>query len=281
MGALVSFSDHDNIRAGQAIAMTEPSARAPISVEWSIPTGPTYFHIGVHNLPPVRAAAIMSELAVYTAAPRRELLRDLLAMLHGLPNTLIVLNHPLWDEAGIGQMEHARWLGRLLERCGEFFHALELNGLRSWKENMGVVALAKETGHPVISGGDRHGCEPNALVNVTNAESFEEFVSEIRNDQVSEVVFMPHYREPLRYRVVQTMWDVVREYPDAPEGRQHWADRVFWRFPDGRVETVAQLWPNCESGIVKQFLWVMRLADSHRFRRALRQALADGEEYCL
>ncbi len=279
--ALVSLSDHDNIQAGQALAMTDPGANVPISVEWTIPTGPTFFHVGVHNLPPHQAPELMARLAEYTAKPRRDLLAELFAMLNALPEVLVILNHPLWDESGIGQNEHARWLGRLLERHGESLHALELNGLRSWKENLNVVAVGRESGHPVISGGDRHGVEPNAILNLTNASTFAEFVHEVRHDRVSDVLFMPQFREPLRYRVVQTMWDIVREYPEAPEGRKTWADHVFWRYADDCVESLSQILEGREPAIVKQFLWAMRLVDNRGFRRALRQALADGEEYCL
>jgi hypothetical protein len=32
----------------------------------------------------------------------------------------------------------------------------------------------------IISGGDRHGCEPSAVLNLTNAKTFSEFIDEIR-----------------------------------------------------------------------------------------------------
>ncbi len=43
----------------------------------------------------------------------------------------------------------------------------------------------------LISGGDRHGVEPNANINLTNATSFTEFVHEIRRQKKSNVLFMP------------------------------------------------------------------------------------------
>ncbi len=278
--ALVSLSDHDNIRAGQALHVMGDTS-APISVEWSIPFGPTYFHVGVHNLPPRRATAILESLEEYTETPRPGLLGDLFAMLNGLPETLLILNHPFWDEAGIGAHEHAHILGRLLERHGEHIHALELNGLRSWAENRKVIWLARQTGHPVISGGDRHGLEPNSVVNITNAACFPEFVEEVRRDRVSDVVFMPQYREPIRLRVLQTMWDIVRPYPEFSEGRRLWSDRVFYRTPEGSVQPLSVLWKGGQPAIVKQFVALMHLVDLRQVRSALRMALTDGEEFSL
>ena len=69
----------------------------------------------------------MKDLALYTSHPVRRLLGELLAALNESPETLLVLNHPLWDEARIGVVEHGQLLGRLLERHGERIHALELN----------------------------------------------------------------------------------------------------------------------------------------------------------
>ncbi len=34
---------------------------------------------------------------------------------------------------------------------------------------------------PVISGGDRHGCEPNGVINLTAARTFSEFAQEVRS----------------------------------------------------------------------------------------------------
>ena len=84
-------------------------------------------------------------------------------------SVLIVFNHPLWDMAGIGHELTLAAATRFLKIYGPRIHALEINGLRSWPENMGVVHLAQESGHPVVSGGDRHGLEPNATINLTRA----------------------------------------------------------------------------------------------------------------
>jgi len=49
--ALVSITDHDDIRAGLELRSAASSGHAPISVEWTAPYGRSVFHLGIHNLP--------------------------------------------------------------------------------------------------------------------------------------------------------------------------------------------------------------------------------------
>lgn len=272
--ALVSLTDHDDIRAGATLRVMDRFAKVPVSTEWTIPLGDTFFHLGVHNLPPASAPAIAAELANYTAHREEENLGGLLQMLNSMREVLLVLNHPLWDEKGIGAENHRQVLERLLTLHGSRFHALELNGLRSWKENHQVVAVGRDANLPLISGGDRHGREPNAILNLTRAGSFGEFVREVRFEGFSHVVFMPQYHEPLRLRILQTMVDVVREYPDNFEGRKKWGDRVFWRHPEtGITMPLASIWPDGGPKIVRHFITAMRLLEWKGVRSALRLAL--------
>ena len=110
-------------------------------------------------------------------------------LLNSCAETLVVLNHPLWDEKGIGAEEHRRALGELIERHGSHIHAFEINGLRCWQENGETAALGRARNVPVVSGGDRHGREPNAILNLSAAESFADFVHEVRYERKSHVVF--------------------------------------------------------------------------------------------
>lgn len=277
LNALVSLSDHDCAEAGFHLQMAREGAHAPISTEWTIPFGPTFFHVGVHNLPANRAHRIMDQLAECTADARPEKLHQTLTWLNEEQSVLIVLNHPFWDEAKTGEIQHSYALGRLMELYGRYFHALELNGLRSWQEQQRVGWLSRGTGLPMISGGDRHGCEANSLINLTNADTFADFVEEIRTEKVSTVMFMPQHREPLRYRVVQTIWDVMRTYPENPKGRQNWSDRVFFRDDDGVARPVSMYWSGNEPAIVKRFSSAIRLVESPHIRAMLRRALAERE----
>jgi hypothetical protein len=274
--ALVSLTDHDDIRAGTQLHLLDRFAKAPISTEWTIPFGETFFHVGVHNMPAALSGEMMQILASFTAEPHPEKLAGLLEMLNAHPGILLVLNHPLWDEKGIGSARHSQILNRLLEQHGHAFHALELNGLRGWRENHQVIAVGRHAGLPLVSGGDRHGREPNAILNLSRATSFAELAREIRFERFSHVVFMPQYHEPLRLRILQTMIDVVRDYPENFMGRRTWADRVFYRNPEtGVALPLAEIWKDGGPMIVKQFVASMRFLEWRGVRSALRLALQD------
>ncbi len=274
--ALISLTDHDDIRAGMLLRVMERFRSAPVSTEWTLPFGPTFFHLGIHNLPAGEASGIMERLRAFTADPREEELSALLGMLDAYPDVLLVLNHPLWDEKGIGIANHGQVLGSLLERHGRYFHALELNGLRSWQENKDVIRLGQQTGLPLVGGGDRHGREANAILNLSCADNLADFIHETRRRRRTHVVFMPTYAEPLKVRILQTMVDVVREYPENLEGRRRWADRVFYRDASACAPVpVSAVWKDGGPKVVKQFVAAMRLLESRTARSLLRIALED------
>jgi len=206
---LVSITDHDDIEAPLRLRVLQDSRHTPISVEWSAPFEDAAFHIGVHGLPARRARECMAALAAYTFQPRADVLGDLLVWLSEQDETLVVFNHPCWDEGRLGLDRHMELVRRFLRRFHGFIHALELNGLRPWRENLKVAALAERAGLPLISGGDRHGCEPNANLNLTQARTFGEFVEEIRLDARSHILFMPQYRQSHTQRIARIVMDVA------------------------------------------------------------------------
>lgn len=237
---LVSLTDHDNIEAGMSLQVATDPREVPVSVEWTAPYGGSIFHLGIHNLPPDSARALMSTFAAFTAAPDEQRLPLILKELGAIPDVLIVLNHPFWLEEGIEQADHDRALPRLLRECIDWLHAFELNGTRRWKENGKVIELARTYGRPLISGGDRHACEPAACINLTNAGTFSEFVREVRQGH-SVPYFLPHYREPMTLRILETAWDILRPYPEYP-GRERWTDRIFYRAEDGIARPLSEVW---------------------------------------
>jgi predicted metal-dependent phosphoesterase TrpH len=238
--SLVSLTDHDNIEAGMSLQVASDPCEVPVSVEWTVPYAQSIFHLGVHNLPPASARELMSTLTAFSASPNEELLPGILRELAEIRDVLIVLNHPFWLEEGIEQADHARALTRILSKCIDSIHAFELNGTRVWKENKKVGELAREYSKPLISGGDRHACEPSACINLTNAASFSEFVSEIRSGY-SVPYFMAHYREPMTLRILEAARDILRPYPAYP-GRERWTDRIFYRGDDGLALPLSQVW---------------------------------------
>jgi hypothetical protein len=250
---LVSLTDHDSIEAGVSLQATHSFQTVPVSVEWTVPYCRSIVHLGIHNLPPAASALWMREMAAYTAAPDDRLLQEILSGCAEIPEVLIVLNHPFWLEEGVQESDRRAALDRLLNACLPWFHAFELNGTRNWSENAATIDLAQAHSRPVVSGGDRHACEPAACFNVTNAGSFSEFAAEVR-DGNSRVVFMPHYERPMALRLLEMSNDILRTYPEFP-GRERWTDRFFYRSEDGVVRSLATLWEDREP-------WVLRPATS-------------------
>jgi hypothetical protein len=273
---LVSLTDHDNIEAGMSLLVTADAREVPVSVEWTVPYERSILHLGIHNLPLAFARGWMSTLAAYTAAPHEQLLPDILSELARVPDVLIVLNHPFWLEEGVEEADHRRALDRVLRECIGWFHAFELNGTRHWKENAKVIDLAHAHFRPLVSGGDRHACEPSTCLNLTNAGSFLEFVSEIRAGY-SFLWFMPRYREPMALRVLEAARDILQPYPEYP-GRERWTDRFFYRGEDSIPRPLSALWQDRVPWMLSAAAGFVQLSATTKLRLALRLFLAERGE---
>jgi hypothetical protein len=283
LAAMVSITDHDNIRAPMLLR-TVPSARQiPVSVEWSAPYGGVQsFHLGVHNLPSSRAAEWMQTLADFSASPSDARLGEILNALHQMPNVLVVFNHPLWDLYIIGQQKHEFLVNEFLQKHGNCLHALELNGLRNWDENRAVRRLAERWNMLLISGGDRHGVEPNANLNLTNAASFTEFVHEIRRERRSHLLFMPQYAEPWKLRILRSTIDAVRNYPEFPQGSRRWDERVYHPDGNGVVRPLCELWPaGAPPRAMTALIAVVQRMDAGLVSGGLRMAWSDAQQLQL
>lgn len=270
---IVSLTDHDDIEAPISLQAIDATRKVPVSVEWTVPLQNTFVHLGVHNLPALRARSIMSRLREFTAKPSSRVLRELLSGLHSNPGTLIVFNHPMWDEKGVGFEMHRAAVLELLGRCGEFIDAFELNGLRPWSENRQAILLGQAWSKPLISGGDRHAIEPNAVLNLTRARTFSEFAAEIRSGQ-SDVLITPRYREGHVTRIIQNVMDVLGTYDAHGLGWREWPDRVFYQMDDGAVKSLAQIWGSDPPVPARALSGGLRLAGRTPLRRALRAVTA-------
>ncbi len=235
--AMVSLSDHDSIDGNLTNCETKKITHAPISLEWTVPFEYGFFHVGVHNLPKDRAVEITKDLLAYTFSgdetPSNAKLAELFSMLTEIPQVLIILNHPLWDIEMVGQEKHEILLRHFIREHGQWIHAFEINGFRTWSENKAVIEMAEALGIPISTGGDRHGCKPNTVINLTNSSTFDEFVEEIRVEKRSEVVLMPEYEQPLHSRQLQSFSEILKFYPEFPEARRRWFDRVFFDIGNG------------------------------------------------
>ena len=273
---LVSITDHDDIEAGLALQVAADRREAPVSLEWTVPYEDSILHLGIHNLPAHGDRVWMAAMSTYTSAPNAAYLPELLSAFAAIPEVLIVLNHPFWLEEGLKRVDHDRALGRLLRECIGWIHAFELNGTRAWKENEATMALARAYARPVISGGDRHACEPAACINLTNARSFSNFVAEVRAGY-SAVVFLPQYREPMALRMLEASWDVLRPYPEYP-GRERWIDRIYYRGDDGYARPVSMVWNDDVPWMLNGAERVLELFATTKLRSAIRLLLMQRGE---
>ena len=257
---LVSITDHDSMDAPLLLRTVPSSRHIPMSTEWTAPFGQTVFHLGIHNLPSAQGVAWMERMAAYTREAeelRRRTGGDVEAMdarllrllreLHEHAQVLIVLNHPIWDLHRVGAALHEAEVRRFVAEAGRCIHAVELNGLRHAQENREAGRLARETGHLVISGGDRHGLEPNANINLTTAATFSEFVEEIRVDRRSHVHFMDQYRVRWEQRILQSTLNAITDFPQFLPGWQRWDERAFHPDARGEMRPLRELWPTGEA----------------------------------
>lgn len=273
LASLVSLTDHDSIEAPALLRALPETSYMPFALEWSVPHGGAVFHLGVHNLPDRRALEMTAELAAYTRYPCDHLLNELMAMLDQCPEIFIVFNHPLWDLGELGP-RYGQLVNQFLERHARFVHALEINATRGWKENIRVIELAERYHRPIVSGGDRHGCEPSGALNLTRAESFPEFIAEVRLKQRSHVLLMPKYAEPRCIHIAKALLDTIRDYPEYPIGSRRWDNRVFhpgrttnddcalstlWKAPPAFIEVVSLL----ENAVVHRALTHVMLDEVH------------------
>ena len=277
LNALISLTDHDSIDAPLEVNEIAENSAAPISLEWTVPFEYGFFHVGVHNLPKDRAVELTKTLLDYTFVTENhtaEKLTEMFAMLNEIPSVLVILNHPLWDIEMVGKQRHEALLKNFVRMHGRWLHAFEVNGFRSWSENKAVIELAEAFGIPLATGGDRHGCKPNTVINLSNAETFDEFVSEIRVDKRSEVVLMPEYEQPLHSRQLQSFSEILRHYPEFTEGRQKWFERVFIDTDDGKgVRSLASHgWVRGGPAWLRIAVWTLGVLGGPTVRPAFRLA---------
>ena len=127
--------------------------------------------------------------------------------------------------------------------------------------------MAEALGYPLVTGGDRHGCKPNTVINLTNSKTFAEFVEEIRVDKHSEVVLMPEYRQPLHSRQLQSFSEILKDYPEFPNGRKQGFDRIHIDAGDGKgVQKVSIHWKDGTPKWLQWAIWTLAVFGSPKMR---------------
>jgi len=251
LSPFVSITDHDEIAACLVLRRKFSTRDIPISFEWTVPFGDVSFHLGVHNLPPEKAADIHARLTADGKFLTMERLWKFLRELAGYPDALTVLNHPLIKEGNITEAMQEAKVREFLSFATPFtgptlIHALELNGMQGPETNHRVSEIARELGYPVISGGDRHGFEPNCILNLTNAATFSAFVREVRSGK-SCVLFTPRYRKNIGWRYFANTLFMMKKYRRYPKQWHKWPRRVYYQCADGVTRSLGEL---CQRGHV-------------------------------
>lgn len=276
---MVSLTDHDDISAPVHLrALSDPALHVPISVEWTFPFRDTFFHLGIHNLPAASARGMWEIMERSTKSGGAAERAGILAAIRDTAGTLIVLNHPCWDEKGIGRERHFAALTEFVRRHGHCIDALEWNGFRPHDENREAACCAERWGFPTVSGGDRHGLEPNSCLNLTDAASFEEFAAGIRHERCSEVLLLPHHFQPHTLRVIHHLWEILRDDPDHGLGWTRWDERVFFRDKTGTDRPLRYFWGDRTPVLAWTFVRMVQLFGHGPVRNAVRAALSAGHE---
>ncbi len=273
---VVSITDHDTIAAG--LSLQSKDASIPISVEWTAPFGSDHLHLGVHHLPASLANQIMEALARYTTHPDEHRLGDLLDYVNEFQDVLLVLNHPCWDVTRVGSAAHANSVREFLRYHGHRIHALEVNGLRSWSENRDALSMGKEHNIPVVAGGDRHGCRPNTVLNLSHAATWEEFVTHIRSGRQSYVLILPAYEEPLALRQLEIVADALQYYPQYPYGQRSFRGRTFLDMDGYSCHPLSFYWERGEPLWLQMVFYFFIALGSRGLRPLLRRTLFRGEK---
>jgi hypothetical protein len=242
-------------------------------MEWTVPFGKAIFHLGIHNLPSHQASELVDELHDWTQNPCPQELGELLASLDQIPAVLVVFNHPLWDLCGLGRQRYSEVLNKFLQDNVRFLHAFEMNATRGWNENNAVLQLAECWQRVIVSGGDRHGCEPSGALNLTCAASFPEFVHEIRQEHRSHVLVMPQYAESRCLRTLQTLVDVVGEYPEYPQESQRWDGRVFHPDHITNIDRPVSAYWDTPPAFLERIFFIIRLLENSAVRQTLDKIL--------
>ncbi len=221
---LLAITDHDEVAGGIELLEQLPDREPEIALgeELSIQFEKWVFHLGVTGLPAARVADIHLALQAQARSHDLDAVFDTLASL----GCLIVLNHPLLDWGG-GTIAAAPALA-LLRRYGWAIDALEINGMRTSRENEAVVALAAEAGKPLVGGGDSHLLLASSALSGTRATTYPDFIAEVRAGE-TQVLVTPGYFLPLRWRLTLRVLSFIAQYRNMATYKQQPVPQMLGR----------------------------------------------------
>jgi hypothetical protein len=78
---------------------------------------------------------------------------------------------------------------------------------------------------------------------------------------------MPEYKQPLHSRQLQSFSEILKLYPEFPEGRQKWFDRVHFDTGDGHgVRQLSVHWKRGGPTWLRWAIWTLGVLGSPRLR---------------
>jgi hypothetical protein len=81
---------------------------------------------------------------------------------------------------------------------------------------------------------------------------------------------MSQYNAPHGLRMARTLLDVIRDYPEFPEGSQRWDQRVFHPDPKtGQLRPIAEMW-KAPPPFLEHIFSGIRLLENDTVQRAWR-----------
>ncbi|HDI78042.1 MAG TPA: hypothetical protein ENF54_00205 [Desulfobacteraceae bacterium] len=267
LNPIITVSDHDDLTGCLILKSIYPETHIPISFEWTVPLNGHTFHLGIYNIPYLMKDEIMEILRDNKGYDVKKI-KDILDSISMSPEALIVLNHPL-SQISDTEDFHGGLKG-FINEFAPWIHALEINGFRSQRENDLVIKMAHELSLPVVGGGDRHASAPNSVLSLTKGHSFSEFVSEIRHDRISHIIYLPSYKDNLLERWLESIADFFRYYPKHPISIRRWTDRVFFRLENGIVRPLSYYWHQTIPFWVKSVVFMINILTSRYIRPTLK-----------
>lgn len=204
---LFALTDHNTVGGCLELLGDPATGRGHIGMgeELSVCFLEHVFHLGVVGLP-VDSFVDIHE-AVYDAACEGRL-ENLFETLRD-SGCLVVLNHPMlpWN----GSRRPIPVL-EFLTRFGWAIDALEYNGMRSRRENDAVLKLARETGKPLVGGGDSHFLTPGSVAGFSReALTVSEYIQEVKGGNSSVIIFKEYFA-PMEWKIFLRVIGFIAQY---------------------------------------------------------------------
>ncbi|MGB6803382.1 MAG: hypothetical protein WBE31_14040 [Candidatus Sulfotelmatobacter sp.] len=202
-GVHLTITDHDEFAGSLALLRGRPdlnartnggtNSRIAIGEELSLWYQGHLFHLGLSGLPESGIDETHGRIQTAARGRRYDELFETLAS----SGCLVVLNHP---RVSWGPGPESIPIADLLTRYGWAIHAFEVNGMRRREENDRVLELARQWRKPVVGGGDSHLLVPSSIVTLSQAASFQDFITEVKSGHAVPFV-MPDYFAPLNWKL--------------------------------------------------------------------------------